>query len=472
MTSPQSSFTSSSPAQSSSRRRTFRVAKRLGVATATVALATSLLPATGTSAHAAAKKRTVVPSTIVTPGNFTGFGFDQCVAPTQTSMTKWLRNSPFLAVGIYVSGNSRACRSQPNLSDTWVKKQLSDGWKVLPIVLGPQASCSSRYPKYRDDPTISAVKANGYAAATAQGKAEAVKSAVDVASYGIAKGSTIWYDLEAFDTGNTKCRESALRFVSAWNTQMRAQGYVPGFYSSAASGIRMIDDARVTRPGVFDLPSQIWIADWNGRADTNSTYIRSDGWANGARMKQYRGGHNETWGGVTINIDSNYLNFGTGSKITIPRPCGTTSMDLTRYRAITNVNRPTDQVKALQCALKVRGYYRGGTNGTMNNATQNAVTAFQRANGFAPTTRWTRPMWMKAFSAGTRPVSKVGSASTAVLRVQRALNSTSFGGVPVTGTHDSATRAAVIRYQKKVGLSPNGIVGPRMWAMLQSGRLR
>ena len=30
-------------------------------------------------------------------------------------------------------------------------------------------------------------------------------------------------------------------------------------------------------------------------------------------MKQYRGGHNETWGGVTINIDRNFLDLGRGS---------------------------------------------------------------------------------------------------------------------------------------------------------------
>ena len=30
-------------------------------------------------------------------------------------------------------------------------------------------------------------------------------------------------------------------------------------------------------------------------------------------MKQYLGGHNETWGGVTINIDSNFIDLGAGS---------------------------------------------------------------------------------------------------------------------------------------------------------------
>ena len=54
------------------------------------------------------------------PRDFTGYGFDQCLAPTQKAMDAWLASSPFWAVGIYISGKSRACRSQPNLTPTWV----------------------------------------------------------------------------------------------------------------------------------------------------------------------------------------------------------------------------------------------------------------------------------------------------------------------------------------------------------------
>src|ERR1700754_402288 len=85
---------------------------------------------------------------VVTPGNFTGYGFDQCLAPSQSAMDAWLRNSPFLAVGIYISGNQRACLSQPTLTKTWVSTQLRNGWRLLPITLGPQSSCNDRFPRY------------------------------------------------------------------------------------------------------------------------------------------------------------------------------------------------------------------------------------------------------------------------------------------------------------------------------------
>src|SRR4051812_39625582 len=65
---------------------------------------------------------------IVTPGNLTGYGFDQCRAPDQHAMNRWLAYSPFLAAGIYISGNSRGCRDQPNLTARWISTQLAKGW--------------------------------------------------------------------------------------------------------------------------------------------------------------------------------------------------------------------------------------------------------------------------------------------------------------------------------------------------------
>ena len=81
----------------------------------------------------------------------------------------------------------------------------------------------------------------------------------------------------------------------------------------------MMDDQRVKANNSITMPDQIWIADWNGKANTTSSYIRSTGWQPYSRVKQYQGGHNETWGGVRINIDRNYLNLRT------PKLPGTTT---------------------------------------------------------------------------------------------------------------------------------------------------
>src|SRR4051812_47424252 len=63
-------------------------------------------------ADGSARPATRQAANVVTPGDFTGYGFDQCLAPDQASMDRWLQSSPFLAVGIYIAGDSRACRSQ------------------------------------------------------------------------------------------------------------------------------------------------------------------------------------------------------------------------------------------------------------------------------------------------------------------------------------------------------------------------
>src|SRR3954462_15707501 len=112
---------------------------------------------------------------VVTPGNFTGFGFDQCLAPNQAAMDAWLTGSPYWAVGIYISGDSRGCTSQPNLTPRWVSTQLAKGWRLLPITLGPQASCTTRE-RYLHQVRISPSRSTAYATARSQGRAEAEKT--------------------------------------------------------------------------------------------------------------------------------------------------------------------------------------------------------------------------------------------------------------------------------------------------------
>ena len=55
------------------------------------------------TAAAVATATNGTPTLPPTPGNFTGYGFDQCLAPSQRTMDTWLASSPYLAVGIYVS---------------------------------------------------------------------------------------------------------------------------------------------------------------------------------------------------------------------------------------------------------------------------------------------------------------------------------------------------------------------------------
>ncbi|MFC7493151.1 MULTISPECIES: glycoside hydrolase domain-containing protein [unclassified Nocardioides] len=468
------------PARTTARRTSPLRAALLAVVLAVGTLGVvSAAPSASGSVSAPAKAKR---ANVVTPGNFTGLGFDQCHAPSQAAMDAWMQNSPFRAVGIYIDGASRFCREQPNLTPQWISTQLAAGWALLPITLGPQASCQPRFPRWGNDPTIDPTRdpATGtYAAAYNQGVAQASQSVAVAGGLGIVAGSTLWYDLEGFNMANTPCRESALSFLSGWTTQIRALGYVSGVYSSAGSGIKMLDNARVNRPSAFALPDQIWIARWDGIQNTSTSYIRSDGWPN-ARVKQFQGGHNETYGGVTINIDRNYLQLGTGAVAPREINCGGVRLVSRAYAPL----RPASasyvpagaQVKALQCLLQQHGLYNGKVHGRYGKATVAAINAWQTAHGQKVRTSWGLRNWVTLLSAGDTPVVKFGSTGPAVRRLQRALVAAGKGSaesraVRATGVFDPRTTAALRAWQKKAKVHVTGVAGTETWAAIQAGRL-
>jgi hypothetical protein len=405
----------------------------------------------------------------VTPGSFTGYGFDQCTAPSQRAMDAWRTSSPFWAVGIYVSGASRGCLRQPNLTPTWVRRQLAGGWRLLPITLGPQASCTTRE-RYLHQVRINPSSSDGYARARSQGRAEARKTVAAVRRLGITRGSTLWYDIEAFATSGTRCRESALSFLSAWTRQLHDLHYVSGVYSSAASGIDMLDDARANRPGRYTMPDRVWIADWNGRANTASSYVRSSGWQPHKRVHQYQGGHPETHGGVRIDIDRNWLDLGRGSRVGAePAHCGgRASFNYGSY-ASRGIGDRGAQVRTIQCLLQKRHAYSGTVDGVYDAGLGAAVRRYRLDRGLSADTRTGPRTWVAMLAQGTRPVLKVGSASASVRRVQRALNAADHAGLRVSGVFGTGTAAAVRRYQGAHGRTRTGVVAPTLWRKLQAG---
>jgi peptidoglycan hydrolase-like protein with peptidoglycan-binding domain len=434
----------------------------------------------------------------VTPGNFTGYGFDQCEAPSQSAMSAWIKKSPFRAAGIYISGASRACQRQSNLNATWVRNQLAAGWHLMPITLGPQASCSSRYPRYGAsiDPTIKPSATNTYSAARVQGALEARRAVQTARILGIVPGSTLFYDLEAFASGSTTaCTQSALWYISSWTSELHRYHYASGYYSSAASGIKMLDDARVRPGNRIVLPDQLWIADWDQKANTTSAYVRSEGWQPYKRAKQYMGGHNETWGGVRINIDRNYLSLRTPrlpgtAPAPAPAPKPTQPQTGPRYTGAnladpkcspSTVSRPvyvttngrvaTSLIVPLQCLLKQKRFYPYQVTGRWNPQTTAAVHAFQRRVGFSARNYVSQTDWVTLLASGNRrTLLKKGVRGPDVIRVQRAMNAAGPARLKVTGRYNKATRRAVGAYQARVGVPATRIVGWYTWNALRTGR--
>jgi Rv2525c-like, glycoside hydrolase-like domain len=222
-------------------------------------------------------------------------GFDTCAAPSLSTMQTWWDNSPFTSVGIYVGGANRGC-SQPNLTSSWVQSVIGQGWKLFPIWVGPQASCTNlgNTTKLPVDEFW----------ATMAGYNEAIAAADRMDSFGFKWLAPVYYDMEAYPR-DSACIKSVQAFSNGWTYGLNGRGYIAGLYSSQCSGI--VDVAAIYNTARYRLQA-IWIAAWNNTPNifgfTGTCPVSDSFWPDHQRLHQFIGGHNETWGGVTINIDS------------------------------------------------------------------------------------------------------------------------------------------------------------------------
>jgi peptidoglycan hydrolase-like protein with peptidoglycan-binding domain len=259
-----------------------------------------------------------------------------------------------------------------------------------------------------------------------------------------------------------------LSFLSGWTRGIHQLQYVSGVYSSAGSGIWALDQARIHTPDLYHLPDQIWIARWDGRANTSTSYISEKGWRPGGRMKQYVGGHNETWGRVTINIDRDFLSLGTPAAAPETH-CGGVGVDFTDYPRV-KAGSDAGLVKALQCLLTEQKVYAGKVNGVYNAKTTAAANAWQKAHDLAVRPSFGRRAWMSLVVAGPQPVLKFGSTGPAVRSVQRALNAAGPGAdLPVSGVFAEATDQALRAWQIATRRTSSGVVNAGTWAALAAG---
>ncbi len=255
----------------------------------------SLHPSAVASAAKAGPAPKARAASAATPGAvYTGLGFDPCSAPSTTAMSDW-SSSPYHAIGVYIGGTNMGC-SQPNLSAGWVSRESAAGWHLIPTYVGLQApsnscGCSGIVPS----------------AASSEGLAAANDAIAQSRALGLGPGNPVYFDMEAYPRGGTNT-SSVLAFLSAWTGQLHANGYKAGVYSSASAA--MVDLVNQVGTG-YREPDDIWIADWNGELTTSDPFVPSSDWPLHQRLHQFNGGENLTYGGVTINIDGDYLDGAT-----------------------------------------------------------------------------------------------------------------------------------------------------------------
>ncbi len=239
-----------------------------------------------------------------------GHGFDQCEIPGNAALDAWSDSSPYNVVNLYIGGSARACSNRA-LNYSKVSYMYNNGWTFIPTWVGPQASCTDYRSRMSADPAV------------------AYQEGVDNANQAMAKmyelgltdanghGGVVYYDLEYY-VGDTACQNATRSFFEGWNARLHQLGALSGAYGASChywstnnppqnlSNLKALTNPLdavwiakyISTPYYYNPSVSVW-----GIASCFPDTL----WSQNQRIRQYTGGHNETWGGYTINIDSNVL---------------------------------------------------------------------------------------------------------------------------------------------------------------------
>ncbi len=225
-------------------------------------------------------------------------GFDTCSVPTAGQMSVWAARSPYSVYATYLGGANFAGGCVPAYS-WWTSQVVAQGWNLSFTWVGAQAPtgcATTRYSTYMSS-----------AASTAyyQGRQEGLNAYRALGRIGVTQRSApIVYDLEGYYGGST-CRAASRAFMKGWADMLKnsspgkASAQHAGVYGSACSSY-LADLASDGTP-----PDFIWGADWDGISSPSQlSCVAPRQWIYNQRDKQWKGPHVETWGGVSLVIDS------------------------------------------------------------------------------------------------------------------------------------------------------------------------
>ena len=221
--------------------------------------------------------------------------FDTCTAPSLAALAAWRGTSPYTGVNIYFGGRNRGC-SQPNLTAAWVRGAAAAGWSLVPTYFGDQPFCMNGSKPYRYTAS----------AAAARGSADGTDAVTQARALGLLPGSALYADVEHYDRTNTSCVAAVRTYVSEWTRALHRGGYLAGVYVHQDSGMRDLAGSYLSTS--LARPDAVWMARWDDVATVTGWPTAGNSlWAEWQRAKQYRGDHPETWGGVSLTIDSDII---------------------------------------------------------------------------------------------------------------------------------------------------------------------
>ncbi len=239
-----------------------------------------------------------------------GHGFDQCEIPGNAALDAWRDSSPYNVVNLYIGGSARACSNRA-LTFSKVSYMYNNGWTFIPTWVGPQAPCTDYRSKMSMDPTV----------AYQEGVQNADQAMAKMYELGLTDanghGGVVYYDLEYY-VGDTACQTAVRSFFEGWNSRLHQMSALSGVYGASChywstnnppqnlSNLKSLTNPLdavwiakyISTPYYYNPTVSVW-----GIASCFPDTL----WSQNQRLRQYTGGHNETWGGYTINIDSNVL---------------------------------------------------------------------------------------------------------------------------------------------------------------------
>lgn len=275
--------------------------------------------------------------------------FDKCSLPTLDKMQTWWFASPYYTFNVYLGGISFAC-PDPSLNAAWLVQAAQQGWSYILTWVGPQAPCSRFRYRMSSDPGVAYI----------QGRDEAELAAAAARQLGVLGDQVIYYDLESYSGASSSCRQAAASFLRGWTKRLHELKIVSGAYGAPCTSY-MTDWTAIDPP-----PDAVWIAHWyTDYFDPDATVwdtpcLPNSLWVDHQRLKQYAGSHLETWGDLSMTIDSTVMD-GPITAIPIPSWTGQAGIAPAEPDAASAYSRPTHGIQDIGLLSPETGWaLRGG----------------------------------------------------------------------------------------------------------------
>ena len=188
------------------------------------------------------------------------------------------------------------------------------------------------------------------------------------------------------------------------------------------------------------------------------------------------------------------LESGTAKKAATASPTPKPTAKPTATSSALRVGSTGTKVKNMQQRLKDLGYYTGSVDGVFGQGTENAVKAFQRANGLSAdgvagtatlsklNSSSAKSNYAASSSATSRPAMRtytpstlstyrylqLGSSGSDVTKLQQRLKDLGYFNGSVNGSFGSDTETALRAFQERNGLWVDGVAGEDTQRMLYS----